>query len=206
MASGKDGWVSVLQDLRARGATLSDLIVTDGDEGLLAAVQALFSATPRQRWLLHKQRKALNAVPGGYAKPSRPNCRGSGPSPPKREPSPNWPPSKPNMGSSILRRSGVSLRRRNTPSPFTSFLSPCTGIFEPPTPSKVSSVMCANAPTRLTCSRPRGVASRLSGPPSRGFDCEKFRCDRSGGDTQRKGQRTTDRESRTRCEGWFRRW
>jgi len=54
MASGKDGWVSVLQDLRARGATLSDLIVTDGDEGLLAAVQALFSATPRQRWLLHK--------------------------------------------------------------------------------------------------------------------------------------------------------
>ena len=63
MASGKDGWVSVLQDLRARGATLSDLIVTDGDEGLLAAVQALFSATPRQRWLLHKQRNVLNAVP-----------------------------------------------------------------------------------------------------------------------------------------------
>ena len=37
-------------------------IVTDGHEGLLAAVKALFSATPRQRCLLHKQRNVLNAV------------------------------------------------------------------------------------------------------------------------------------------------
>src|SRR5437588_3667168 len=34
----KDGWVCLLQDLRARGATNIDLIVTDGHEGLLAAV------------------------------------------------------------------------------------------------------------------------------------------------------------------------
>ena len=47
---GKDGWVSVLQDLRARGATQIDLIVTDGHEGVLAAVGQLFAATPRQRW------------------------------------------------------------------------------------------------------------------------------------------------------------
>ena len=60
---GKEGWVSVLEDLRARGAVQIDLIVTDGHEGLLAAVQALFSATPRQRCLLHKQRNVLNAVP-----------------------------------------------------------------------------------------------------------------------------------------------
>ena len=40
-----------------------DLIVTDGHEGLLAAVKALFSATPRQRCLLHKQRNVLNAIP-----------------------------------------------------------------------------------------------------------------------------------------------
>jgi putative transposase len=59
----KDGWLSVLQDLRRRGATQIDLIVTDGHEGLLAAVGALFSATPRQRCLLHKQRNVLNAVP-----------------------------------------------------------------------------------------------------------------------------------------------
>ena len=46
---GKDGWVSLLQDLRARGATQIDLIVTDGHDGLLAAVKELFSATPHQR-------------------------------------------------------------------------------------------------------------------------------------------------------------
>ncbi len=55
--------MSVLEDLRARGATQIDLIVTDGHEGLLTAVKALFSATPRQRCLLHKQRNVLNAVP-----------------------------------------------------------------------------------------------------------------------------------------------
>jgi putative transposase len=59
----KEGWVSVLEDLRARGATQMDLIVTHGHEGLLTAVQALFPATPRQRCLLHKQRNVLNAVP-----------------------------------------------------------------------------------------------------------------------------------------------
>jgi putative transposase len=59
----KDGWVSVLQDLRTRGATQIDLIVTDGHDGLLAAVQELFSATPRQRCLLHKQPNVLNAIP-----------------------------------------------------------------------------------------------------------------------------------------------
>ncbi|MFL5665770.1 MAG: transposase [Ktedonobacteraceae bacterium] len=40
-----------------------DLIVTDGHDGLLAAVQELFPATPRQRCLVHKQRNVLNAVP-----------------------------------------------------------------------------------------------------------------------------------------------
>jgi putative transposase len=59
----KDGWGSVLQDLRSRGATQMDLIVTDGHDGLLAAVTNLFGATPRQRCLLHKQRNVLNAVP-----------------------------------------------------------------------------------------------------------------------------------------------
>ncbi len=59
----KDGWACLLQDLRRRGATHIDLIVTDGHDGLLAAVTALFSATPRQRCLLHKQRNVLNAIP-----------------------------------------------------------------------------------------------------------------------------------------------
>ena len=46
----KEGWVCLLQDLRRRGATDIDLIVTDGHEGLRASVAELFSATPRQRW------------------------------------------------------------------------------------------------------------------------------------------------------------
>jgi putative transposase len=51
------------QDLRTPGATQIDLIVTDGHEGLLSAVSELFSATPRQRCLVHKQRNILNAIP-----------------------------------------------------------------------------------------------------------------------------------------------
>jgi transposase-like protein len=54
----KDGWVDLLQDMRARGATQVDLIVTDGHDGLLAAVSALFTATLRQRCVVHKQRSA----------------------------------------------------------------------------------------------------------------------------------------------------
>ena len=59
----KDGWACLLQDLRRRGATQIDLFVTDGHEGLLAAVSELFAATPRQRCLVHKQRNVLNAIP-----------------------------------------------------------------------------------------------------------------------------------------------
>src|SRR6266496_4839773 len=59
----KEGWLSLLQDIRTRGATQIDLIVTDGHDGLLAAVSELFSATPRQRCLVHKQRNVLNAIP-----------------------------------------------------------------------------------------------------------------------------------------------
>src|SRR5436305_3289202 len=59
----KDGWVCLLQDLRRRGATHIDLIVTDGHDGLLAADSHLLGATPRQRCLVHKQRNVLNAIP-----------------------------------------------------------------------------------------------------------------------------------------------
>jgi len=37
--------------------------VTDGHEGLLAALSEQFTATPRQRCLVHKQRNVLNAIP-----------------------------------------------------------------------------------------------------------------------------------------------
>jgi putative transposase len=59
----KEGWLSLLQDVRTRGATQIDLIVTDGHDGLLGAVGELFTATPRQRCLVHKQRNVLAAIP-----------------------------------------------------------------------------------------------------------------------------------------------
>ncbi len=58
----KDGWSCLVQDLRRRGATQMDLIVTDGHDGLLAAVASLFPVTLRQRCLMHKQRNMMNAV------------------------------------------------------------------------------------------------------------------------------------------------
>src|SRR5579883_781534 len=59
----KDGWSCLLHDLRQRGATQIDLIVTDGHEGLLAAIAALLPVTPRQRCVVHKQRNVMNAIP-----------------------------------------------------------------------------------------------------------------------------------------------
>jgi putative transposase len=59
----KEGWVCLLQDLRRRGAIQINLIVTDGHDGLLAAVSELFTATPRQRCLVHKRRHVLGAIP-----------------------------------------------------------------------------------------------------------------------------------------------
>jgi putative transposase len=59
----KDGWSCLLQDLRNRGVTEIDLIVTDGHDGLLAAVGCLFPATLRQRCVVHKQRNVMNAIP-----------------------------------------------------------------------------------------------------------------------------------------------
>ncbi|HLW03604.1 MAG TPA: IS256 family transposase [Ktedonobacterales bacterium] len=59
----KEGWSCLLQDLRRRGVNQIDLIVTDGDAGLLAAIANLFPATQRQRCLVHKQRNVMSAIP-----------------------------------------------------------------------------------------------------------------------------------------------
>src|SRR5258708_16282637 len=61
-AEDKDGWACLLQDLRSRGATHVDLIVTDGHDGLLAAVSQLFSPTPPHHRLLHKQPTSPNPI------------------------------------------------------------------------------------------------------------------------------------------------
>lgn len=51
------------QDLRRRGASHIELIVTAGQDGLIAAVSELFTATPRQRCLVHTQRNVLPRHP-----------------------------------------------------------------------------------------------------------------------------------------------
>jgi putative transposase len=58
-----DGWSCLLQDLRNRGLKDIDLMVTDGADGLLAAISARFPAPPRQRCLIHKQRNVMSAIP-----------------------------------------------------------------------------------------------------------------------------------------------
>lgn len=60
---GKEGWSALLQDLRTRGVKQSDLVVTDGHDGLLAALAALFPTIPRQRCLVHKQRNVMSSIP-----------------------------------------------------------------------------------------------------------------------------------------------
>jgi putative transposase len=59
----KDGWGCLLHDLRARGVQQVDLMVTDGHEGILAALREQFPATLRQRCVVHKQRNVMNAIP-----------------------------------------------------------------------------------------------------------------------------------------------
>ena len=59
----KDGWTCLLQDLRTRGVKEIDLVVTDGHDGLLAALASLFPTTLRQRCVVHKQRNIMNAIP-----------------------------------------------------------------------------------------------------------------------------------------------
>jgi putative transposase len=59
----KDGWCALLQELRKRGVSQVDLLVTDGHEGLLAAIADLFPTTLRQRCLVHKQRNVISALP-----------------------------------------------------------------------------------------------------------------------------------------------
>lgn len=59
----KEGRSCLLQDLRNRGVSEIDLLVTDGHEGGLPAVSALFPATLRQRCLVHKQRHVMSTIP-----------------------------------------------------------------------------------------------------------------------------------------------
>lgn len=52
-----------LSQFLTRGVKEVDLMVTDGHDGLLAALSDLFPSTLRQRCVVHKQRNIMNAIP-----------------------------------------------------------------------------------------------------------------------------------------------
>jgi transposase-like protein len=61
----KEGWQLLLEDLRTRGVQQVKVFLTDGNEGVLAALAQIFPATPRQRCLLHIQRSVTSAIAKG---------------------------------------------------------------------------------------------------------------------------------------------
>lgn len=109
----KEGWLSLLQVLRTRGATQIDLIVTYGHDGLLAAVSELFSATPCQRCLVHKQRNVLNAIPRREREAVQVELAGIWKQEKKEDALANLATAKPNIRSAIPKRCEVWLRMKN---------------------------------------------------------------------------------------------
>lgn len=118
----KDGWMDLLQDIRTRGVTQIDLIVTDGHDGLLAAVAALFSATPRQRCVVHKQRNVMNAIPKREQNTVATELAGIWKSRRRKMHCFNWQLSKANMRSATLKRYVVWQKMKRIYSRFTTSL------------------------------------------------------------------------------------
>ncbi len=60
-----DAWADFLTDLRDRGLPCPLLVVSDGDRGLIAAIEQIFPQAPRQRCLIHRVRTVLAKIPTG---------------------------------------------------------------------------------------------------------------------------------------------
>ncbi len=58
-----EAWQSLADDLKRRGVRHVDLLVTDGDEGLISVLERSFPNTPRQRCVTHKERNILAKIP-----------------------------------------------------------------------------------------------------------------------------------------------
>jgi putative transposase len=59
----KTAWLVLLTDLARRGVSQVDLFVTDGGEGVIAALAQSFSSSKRQRCVTHKMRNVLAHIP-----------------------------------------------------------------------------------------------------------------------------------------------
>jgi putative transposase len=110
----KEGWLGLLQDLRGRGATQIDLIVTDGHDGLLAAVGELLR--PRLANVVSCISSAMRSLLSldESAAMSKPNWWVFGSNRPSRRHWLNWQPSKPNTRNAIQRQFAAWLRMKIT--------------------------------------------------------------------------------------------
>lgn len=61
----KTSWESLFNQLRKRGLTRVEVIVTDGHEGLIAAASTLYASARRQRCVAHKLRNVVSGFPKG---------------------------------------------------------------------------------------------------------------------------------------------
>ena len=58
-----ESWKGVLNDLRDRGLKAPQLVITDGNPGLLRAIDEIWPEVPRQRCVVHRTRNVLARVP-----------------------------------------------------------------------------------------------------------------------------------------------
>lgn len=58
-----EAWQNLIDDLKRRGVQQVDLLVTDGDEGLISFLERSFPSTRRQRCVTHKERSVLAKIP-----------------------------------------------------------------------------------------------------------------------------------------------
>ena len=56
-------WKATLDDLAGRGLKPPRLIITDGNQGLLRALEEVWPEVPRQRCVIHRTRNVLARVP-----------------------------------------------------------------------------------------------------------------------------------------------
>lgn len=72
----QDAWEQLLEELKTRGVQTIDLWITDGNQAMLNAVQAKFSASKRQRCIKHKMDNILGYVPEKQQEQVRLELRG----------------------------------------------------------------------------------------------------------------------------------
>ncbi|WP_048696203.1 IS256 family transposase, partial [Nostocoides australiense] len=60
-----DAWVDFLADLRHRGLGSPLLVISDGAQGLIAAIEQIYPKALRQRCLIHRLRNVLAKTPTG---------------------------------------------------------------------------------------------------------------------------------------------